>query len=275
MLLKAHAKINLTLDIVCKREDGYHELDTVMRTVSLCDKLEITKSDTNAFEVTGGFAPTDGSNLCIKARDAFFKYTGADGHVRIMLHKFIPSGAGLGGGSADAAAVLRGMNRLFGTHLSTAELRKIGLTLGADVPFCISGGTARCRGVGEKLSPLGGIPSMFLVVAKGRSGLSTPSVYSMLDKSATFPTGNYTTLLVKDRAGAVKYISNGFEMVCAKALSDIDEIKQMHLAYGAVAAGMSGSGSAVFGVYGSAEAASEAETAMRKKGLFAAACITL
>lgn len=275
MLLKANAKINLTLDIVRRMENGYHELDSIMRTVSLCDKLEMTESDMNAFGVTGGFAPMDGSNLCIKARDAFFQYTGVGRCVHIKLYKFIPSGAGLGGGSADAAAVLRGMNILFGTRLSVSELRQIGATLGADVPFCITGGTARCRGIGDVLTPVYGIPRMFVVVAKGKSGLSTPSVYSMLDRHTVLPTGNYTERMIGDKNNAALYISNGFEPVCASMCEDIDRIKALHMQNGAVTACMSGSGSSVYGIYAERSRAEAAAVKMRAMGLFAACCITL
>ena len=174
LTVPAPAKLNLSLDIVGVREDGYHLLRMIMQTIDLCDQIVLERADEISLTCNLPELPCDERNLAVRAAHAFFERTGLPGGVRMTLDKNIPHGAGMGGGSADAAAVLKGLNELCGTDLSQQELCEIGLRLGADVPFCIVGGTQLAEGVGERLTPLPPLPDCFLLVAKPEQGVSTP-----------------------------------------------------------------------------------------------------
>ncbi|NLW56255.1 MAG: 4-(cytidine 5'-diphospho)-2-C-methyl-D-erythritol kinase [Firmicutes bacterium] len=179
--VKAYAKINLALDVLGKREDGYHELEMVMQSISLHDELYFFPARILSLKTNERRLPTDGRNLIIRAAEKLIEYTGRRKGARIILHKNIPVGAGLGGGSADAAAALVGLNRLWDLNLPITTLSKLAATLGADVPFFLTGGTVLARGIGERLTPLPPLSSRSVFLAKPPFTVSTALVYKKLD----------------------------------------------------------------------------------------------
>ena len=268
---RANAKINAYLNIQSRREDGYHNIVSVMQTVSLCDLVTVdfqpAPQSRIALTVSGNEnLPADCRNLAWRAAERFLGHTGLTGEVKIMIQKHIPTSAGLAGGSADAAAVLRALNRLCGDALSTEELCKIGLTLGADVPFCIHGGTMLSTGVGEKLERVSPMPTCALVVAVGEEGVSTPQAYAALDEKYSFfahpREDNHDVYELIDLwqgdalAASATCFYNIFEDVIAAQNTDVGAIKRLMREGGAISAMMSGSGPSVFGVF---EAQSKAE----------------
>lgn len=178
---KAFAKINLTLSVGEKRKDGYHDIDSVMHSISLYDEIKLAAAERISLSIKEGFAPEGPANLMWSAAELFLKETGLLGGVHLELVKRIPSEAGLGGGSSDAAAVLRGLNRMTGNQLSLFDLATMGARLGADVPFCVVGGCCRCEGIGEKLTPIGGWEGIPLVIIKPPVSVSTAKAYGILD----------------------------------------------------------------------------------------------
>lgn len=254
---RAYAKINLFLDITGRRSDGYHTLCTVMQTVSLCDIVTLERTQ-------GGISlccdsaeiPSDGQNLAYKAAELFFGelYTEGGG-VKIGLEKRIPSQAGLGGGSADAAAVLRGLNRLFSAGLSAERLRSAAARLGADVPFCITGGTALCGGIGEEITQLADFPDCGIVIAKPRCGVSTAEAYGGYDKAEDcgkilHRSAEPLLSAIADgsAAAAAGCCFNAFEQTVR--LDGVERARRILCEAGADTACMSGSGSAVYGIFG-------------------------
>ena len=177
MKLRAYAKINLTLDVTGRREDGYHTLDTVMQTVSVWDEVEIKKINKPGIRLfcNREYLPVVTQNTAFRAAQYFFERCGITGQgLSIHIRKYIPSRAGMGGGSADAAAVLHGLNQMFHAGLPQQELVELGARVGADVPFCVVGGTCRCRGIGEQVEPVSPLPDCWLVLCKPPAGMSTP-----------------------------------------------------------------------------------------------------
>lgn len=228
----AYAKINLFLSVGCRRADGYHDIDTVMHTVSLYDEVSFKKG--SSLRVFCDMDVPEKDNLAYKAAQSFFAYTGITPSAEITVKKHIPSQAGLGGGSADAAAVLRGLNKLYGTDLSVSVLAEIGTPLGADIPFCVYGGKARCRGIGEKITVLEK-DSLHLVIIKPDANCPTGKMYGELDKiSREIP---------EYREGVY---FNSFDTVCPP---ECKEAMACLTALGASVSMLSGSGSAVFGVF--------------------------
>lgn len=183
--IAAHAKINLTLAVLGRRADGYHELDTIMHAISLADTVEIEKADGLSLVVEAGTAPLGQENLMMRAAAWFFSETGIAGGAVMRLWKRIPQEAGLGGGSADAAAVLRGLNCLYGNPFPLAELARRAAVIGADVPFCVMGGAARCRGIGEILTPLSAWEGLPLLIVRPAVSVSTRAAYTALDESGS------------------------------------------------------------------------------------------
>lgn len=263
MKCKAYAKINLTLAITGVREDGYHTLHTVMQQVSLHDDLTVEKAETLTFTCSDP-ALAGEKNLCVKGAKAFFARTGISGGAKIHLEKSLPTGAGMGGGSADCAAVLKALNTLYGDPLTEEELLALGAALGADVPFCIKGGKCLCEGIGEVLTPLPGGETLFLAVAQGEESLSTPEMYRRADAARELWSH-------PDREGYY----NDFEPVAEAVLPEITHLKSRMMALGASFAMMTGSGSAVFGIFGSEESARTAAEILGGEGFYAAACHTL
>lgn len=229
----AYAKINLSLAVTGVRPDGMHTLRTVMQTISLCDLVEMQKADTLTFTCSEpSLAGED--NLCVRAAKAFFAAAGLAEGAFIRLEKKIPTGAGLGGGSADAATVLRLLNRLYDFPLPEEALFSLGERLGADVPFCLYGGKCLCTGIGEVLSPLPDEGEAALVVAKGKRSLSTAEMYRRLDSRG---------------AAGKKNELNDFEPIAAELLPEIGDLKRVLTKIGGKGARMTGSGSAVFAFF--------------------------
>ena len=256
MELSANAKINLTLDILRKREDGYHDLQMVMQAVTLADALTVTPARGSEGQAVSDlhFLPTGDRNLAQMAAAAFREATGLGGQVDVAIQKHIPVCAGLAGGSADAAAVLTAMNRLTGAGLSPAQLAKIGEKVGSDVPFCVLGGTALAEGRGEVLTPLAPLPPCPIVICKPPFSVSTPQLFSRVKvkKIVRRPdtAGVIAALESGDLAGVARRMYNVFEDVLEpRRLSEINGVKAVLIDCGALGASMSGSGPSVFGLF--------------------------
>ena len=264
-VVRAFGKLNLMLDIVGRRSDGYHELETVMQSVSIFDTLSFSVNGSGRNKIIcdrPGF-PCDSSNLIWKAIDAFSEFTKQDlGGVTVTVDKQLPSMAGMAGGSADCAAALHALNEMFDTKLSTDDLCSIGVKLGADVPFCIVGGTQMCKGIGEKMQPLRS-PECSFVVVKPDVSVSTPAAfrrYDSLEKPEKCDTKAFLASLESgDLKGLCSAMFNALEY--ASDETEIEKARTDLLAAGAVGSLMTGSGSAVFGVFGDKAAA---ETALIK-----------
>lgn len=254
MLIKAYAKINISLDVVGKREDGYHLLKMIMQTIDLYDHINIKKCD-NGIKLTCNkiYVPTDERNLAYKAADLFINTYGINGGVEIYLKKNIPVAAGLAGGSTDAAAVLKAMRNLYKPEISDDELMELGLKIGADVPYCIEGGTALCEGVGEKITKLSSFKNHILIVVKPPFGVSTKEVYKNLDISKINKHPD-TELLIKSMEEenlfrVSKNMKNVLENVTLRKHTIIKNIKKELIDMGAMGALMSGSGPTVFAFF--------------------------
>ena len=268
---EAYAKINLFLEVLGKRENGYHEIRSVMQTVSLHDAVNVRLSESGISMTCND--PTLGcgdSNLCIKAAKAFSCAYGGIG-AEINLTKVIPMQAGLGGGSADAAAVLRAMNFLCGCPFTVRELCRIGAKVGADVPFCVMGGTALAEGIGEILTPLPDLPHCRVVICAGMTPVSTPEAYGRIDRLGAPPAGLYPPFEAALESGTAadigKKLYNRFEDVCPQPA-----VKDFMLRSGAYGALLSGSGSAVFGLFQATSAAEKARSALARSGHTAFLC---
>ena len=253
---RAYAKINLSLDVLARMEDGYHSMEMVMQSVSLCDDIHIALNDSGnvLLRTNLSYLPSDNRNIAVKAAEAFFsasgiKNTGAE----IRLVKRIPVCAGMGGGSSDGAAVLRGLNRHFGYVLSPKELESIGARLGSDVPFCIYGGTDFCTGRGEKLEALKPMPDCHILICKPRFAISTQELFSKIDcrkiKCRPATKGMLNAIETGSLSGIARRMYNVFEDVLGRSRESIDRIKSVMLDYGAMGAVMTGTGSAVFGIF--------------------------
>ena len=262
MELQAHAKINLTLDILRKREDGYHDLQMVMQAVTLADQLTVVPAQGAEGRALSDlhFLPTGGKNLAQMAAAAFRQATGLGGEVDVSIQKHVPVCAGLAGGSADAAAVLTALNQLTGAGLSRLELAKIGEAVGSDVPFCVLGGTALAEGRGELLTPLAPLPPCQIVICKPPFSISTPRLFGRVNvrKIVRRPdtAGVMAALEAGDLAGVARRMYNVFEDVLEpRRAAEIGEIKAALIDCGALGASMSGSGPSVFGLFDGEEGA--------------------
>lgn len=271
MKLKAYGKINLTLDITGKREDGFHLLDTVMQSVSVWDEVELTPGGKGEIRLRCDreYLPTDTKNTAYRAASLFFRRCGLKQEgLTISLRKNIPTRAGMGGGSADAAAVLFGLNRLYETKLEPSALLELGAGVGADVPFCIQGGTCRCTGTGELLEPASPMPDCFLVICKPPAGMSTPRAYALLDQYPLSGGRATPKMLQALEAGELRQIgralSNRFDETMK--LSQVRTVKKLMLSAGALGAMMTGSGSAVYGIFDQVEKAKSCMRLLERKG---------
>lgn len=268
--LKAYAKINLGLDVLRKREDGYHEVRMIMQTVRLFDRLTMTKIRKNHIylETNLTFLPTDERNIVYRAVKMIKEDFGITDGLRIELDKKIPVCAGMAGGSTDAAAALVGMNKLFQLKLSEKQLMEYGVKLGADVPYCIMKGTALSEGIGEKLSRLSPMPDCYILIVKPNINVSTKFVYENLNLPALESHPDIDLLIQaiekKDLHTLASNLGNVLESVTVKRHPVIEEIKQAMVAKGALGALMSGSGPTVFGLFDSEEKVREAYKEMRK-----------
>ena len=268
--VRARAKINWTLDVLGKRPDGYHELDMLLQSVTLQDTLTMEPAAELSLETRGWpRVRVDERNLVLRAARALGEAAGVSQGARITLEKRIPMGAGMGGGSADAAAALVGLNRLWGLHLADGELERIGLSIGADVPFCVRGGLQRAGGVGEILRPIEAPRVLYLVAVQPCRGLSTKDVFAALRADALDPAHRpdndaaQAALQSGDLRGFTQALGNELEPVAAALRPEINECVARIAATGALKAQMTGSGSAVFGVYLTARDARVALGAMR------------
>lgn len=265
LTLPAPAKLNLTLDILGARPDGYHEMEMVMQSVSLCDSIRLDLGFAGGIRASSGlqFLPNDKENLAVAAALAFRRATGQTWRdLLITIDKHIPVCAGTAGGSSDAAAVLRGLNALTGAGLSPQDLAKIGEDVGSDVPYCVLGTTALAGGRGETLTPLPPLPPCWIVLCKPRFSISTPALFRAWDKGKRRLRPDTRGVLLALEAGSLVEVArrmfNVFEGVLPPAQRrEIEGIKTALLTAGALGAAMSGSGPTVFGLF-SEEASAEA-----------------
>ena len=251
----AYAKINLTLDVLGKRPDGYHDLKSVMQTISLRDdiELDIGTGKPWVLRCDKEGIPCDERNLAWKAAKVYCDALGKDPDgLEIRITKRIPSEAGLGGGSADAAAVLRGLNRYFGNPLSILALAELGAQVGSDVPFCVVGGTVMCEGRGERLRKLPDMPDCIFVVVKPEFSISTPELYRKLDEKTIAHRPDHqameSALLAGDLGKVAENVWNVFDPIVTQDHLELNYIKSIFNSYGSVAQQMTGSGSAVFAI---------------------------
>ena len=271
--LKARAKINLGLDVVRRREDGYHEVRMVMQMLKLYDQIDIEKTQESGILVRSNlsFLPTDERNIAYKAAKVMIDQFGLEQGVIIRIEKHIPVAAGMAGGSTDCAAVLYGMNKLFGLRLNQKKLREIGVKLGADVPYCLMRQTALSEGIGEILTPISPLQDCPILIAKPSISVSTRHVYEhlKLDEQTMHPDidGIVTALADGDLYGVTDRMANVLETVTVPEHPVIDEIKKQMMASGAVNALMSGSGPTVFGIFDDEEKAKKACEDMKASGL--------
>ena len=259
MLIKAYAKVNLALDVLGTRPDGYHELETVMQTLDLHDRIELSPAPAVDLVVDGADLPRGPENLARRAADLLKERTGYRGGALIKLHKKIPLAAGLAGGSADAAAVLRGLSRLWNLGLTMEELSLLGAEIGSDVPFCLRGGTALARGRGEVIAPLPELPPAGVLLVKPSFGVGTAEVYRRYDSLPGPGRPGCAKMLaavgVGDIGGVAANLCNALEPVTLAMHPAIGHIKGEVAAAGALGVLMSGSGPTVFGVFRDAESA--------------------
>lgn len=270
---KAYAKINIGLDVLRRREDGYHEVRMIMQTVDICDDLtfERTSQPGIVIRTDREELPVDCNNLIYKAADLLFREKGIAEGVKISLTKRIPIAAGMAGGSSDAAATMRGLNELFGMGYSVKELQELGVKLGADIPYCLVGGTMLSEGIGEILTPLPTPPDCFLVVAKPDIDVSTGFVYGNLhaDRLTYHPDidGMIEALRTGSLGGVTDRLGNVLETVTVREYPVIEELKELMRSKGAENALMSGSGPTVFGIFKKRETAEAAAQAVADKQL--------
>ena len=268
--LKARAKINLGLDVVRKREDGYHEVRMIMQMINLYDKITLRKKTEPGITVTTNlsYLPVNEDNLVYRAAKLLMDEFQVDGGLEIELQKYIPVAAGMAGGSTDAAAVMVGVNRIFQLGLNKKQLMERGVKIGADVPFCIMRGTALAEGIGEELTPLPAMPHCSLVIAKPKIHVSTKFVYGNLKvrELTEHPDidGQVQALRENDLEQLVARMGNVLETVTIPAYPVIDDIKHTMMKYGAMGAMMSGSGPTVFGIFEKEDKAQEVCRLLKK-----------
>lgn len=267
--MQGYAKINLTLDVTGRREDGYHLLETVMQSISLADTVHLRVLDTPGIQLscTKPGIPCGPANTAWRAAELFLKHHNLDCGVAVGIEKRIPSEAGLAGGSADAAAVLTGLSRLFETNDTPETLCELGVQIGADIPFCIQGGTKLARGIGEILEPLLPLPDCCLVVCKPPVNVSTRAAYERIDQG-NLPVRPDTPAMLQafqtaDLPQIAHLACNMFET--ALEIPEVAAIRAKMLRHGALGACMSGSGSAVFGVFDSNDQALDALSALQSQ----------
>lgn len=273
MELKALAKINLGLDVLGRREDGYHEVRMVMQSVYLYDNVKLARREEPGIELSSNlyYLPDDSGNIAYKAARMLMEEFELPGGVHITLEKHIPVAAGMAGGSSNAAAVLFGMNRLFDLRLSRQELMERGVKLGADVPYCIIRGTVLAEGIGEKLTALPSIPRCAVLIAKPPISVSTRVVYEALDSKEIMRHPDIDGLIQALEEGSLPGVAscmgNVLEDVTIPRYPVIQDIKEEMLSEGALNAMMSGSGPTVFGLFENKTAARKAQERIRRKAL--------
>ena len=270
--LKARAKINLGLDVVRKREDGYHEVRMIMQMINLYDRITLRRSTEPGIRVTTNlpYLPVNEDNLVYRAAKLLMEEFKVTEGAEIELQKYIPVAAGMAGGSSDAAAVMVGVNRIFHLGLTKKQLMERGVKIGADVPFCIMRGTALAEGIGEMLTPLPAMPHCSLVIAKPKIHVSTKFVYGNLKASELKEHPDIDGQVQALREGSLEQLvakmGNVLETVTVPAYPVIDEIKRTMLKNDAMGAMMSGSGPTVFGIFEREERAQEVCRLLKKEG---------
>ena len=273
MEIQAFAKLNLTLDILGKREDGYHDLRMVMQSITLADTLTLEENQGEGLRVSANlrFLPTGEKNLAAAAALRFWEALGREPeNLDIRIEKRIPVCAGMAGGSSDAAAVLRAPNRRAGEPFSPRELAKIGERVGSDVPYCVLGGTALAEGRGEVLTPLAPLPRCWVVACKPDFPISTPELFAQADRvklrRRPDTAGLVAALEAGDLGGVARRMYNVFEDVLpARLYTRVAEIKNILIQCGALGANMSGSGPTAFGLFDRLEAAQEARACLAQR----------
>lgn len=269
----AYAKLNLALDVLSAMDNGYHALRMIMQSIALCDDIDIQVmpgDGTITASTNRNFLPCDERNIAVRAVKVFFEKAGIqDRDVKLTLKKRIPVCAGLGGGSSDGAAVLRGLNTLLKTGFSKEELEELGLLLGSDVPFCVAGGTVLAEGRGEILTPVTPIVPCYVVVCKPPFPVSTPELFAKVDsvplKCRPNIDGMIAALEQDDLVSVSRLIYNVFEDVMSRGKTEILQIKGSLYDAGAIGASMSGTGSAVFGLFTKHEQAEQAYAFLKKQ----------
>ena len=270
--LKARAKINLGLDVLGKREDGYHEVRMVMQTIGIYDRLILTKIPEEEIRITSNlaFLPVNENNLIYKAIKLLKDEYHFPGGVSVDLNKFIPVAAGMAGGSTDAASTMFGVNRLFGLNLSMGKMMDLGVRLGADVPYCVMRGTALAEGIGEKLTRITPVPHMWILIAKPQINVSTRLVYEQLDMGGIQKhpdiDGIIRAIEAQDVVRIAQSMGNVLENVTVPLYPVIETIKQDMLSHGAINAMMSGSGPTVFGIFPDEQTTLACQAFLKKKG---------
>ena len=269
--LKAYGKINLGLDVLRRREDGYHDVRMIMQTVGIFDRVDLIWKEEPGIQVETNlyYLPTNENNLVYKAAKLLMDEFQVQEGLLIRLRKFIPVAAGMAGGSSDAAAVLFGVNKMFRLGLTTEELMERGVKIGADVPYCILRGTALSEGIGEVLTSLSPVPQCQVLVAKPGINVSTKFVYENLHANDLRPEqhpdidGMIQAIKAQDLQGIADKLGNVLETVTVKEYPVIQEIKDKMLEFGAIGSLMSGSGPTVFGLFTNPKAAQEAYEELR------------
>lgn len=269
MIYYAPAKINLSLDILRKRDDGYHELKMIMQTVSLYDEINIEKNNEITLDCNKKNIPLDNKNLAWKAASLFFKYTNIKGGCNIYIKKNIPDGAGLGGGSSDAATVLLALNDIYKTGLTEQELINIAVKIGADVPFFIIKGTCLAEGIGEKLTKIKNNTNPFIVIYKPEFSISTKWAYENVNLNFK-PKYNVDIIVenLKNKNYKFDDIFNYLEYISISRFKEIENIKNQMKNCGATGTLMSGSGSSVFGIFDNENTAKKALEIFEKNRTF-------
>lgn len=280
----AYAKLNLSLDVTGRREDGYHDMLMVMQTISVSDRIDLELTPEPGIQASCNFhyVPTDERNLAVRAAEVYLQAAAAaapdrvprpdEKGISICMEKHIPVGAGMAGGSADAAAVLRGMNRLFGSPLNRRELEKLACRVGSDVAFCVAGGTQLAKGRGEVLEDLPPLPPCRIVVCKPGFSISTPELFRRLDEVNLRRHPDTAGMLAALGNADLREIGirmyNVFEDVPDRRMRQAGEIKSVLLDHGALGAMMTGTGSAVFGIFSDAAAAERCASDLKKEHRF-------
>jgi 4-diphosphocytidyl-2-C-methyl-D-erythritol kinase len=275
-IFKANAKINLSLDVLSRRADGYHEVSMIMQEIDLFDEVQIEAINESKnikpsiiLNILGNQnIPSDERNTAYKAAKILMEKYSINETVKINIIKNIPQEAGMAGGSADAAAVIKGINEIFNLEMTLQEMFEMGKKIGADVPYCIMGGTALAEGIGERLTPLKSFPGVDIVIAKPYFGISTQYVYKNLDLNNLGKRPDNEKLIKYidngDVAGLAKNMSNVMETVTAKKYKEIKEIETVLIENGAIGAIMTGSGTTVFGIFENRKSAQKAYNSIRE-----------
>lgn len=270
MKVKAYGKINIALDVIGKREDGYHLLRMIMQTVNIYDELEFEKSE-QGIKITSNksFVPTDNRNLVYKAIELFCNTYNVEKAISVHIEKNIPVEAGMAGGSADAAAALKAMRDLYRPEISDKELMELGVKIGADVPYCIKGGTALCEGIGEVITELKPFKDKLLVVVKPNFGVSTIATYKGFKLSEVKHHPKVDELIAAMDRDDLRYVAdnmmNLLELVTLKEHEEISRIKEFMCTEGALGSMMSGSGPTVFGFFDNEEKANNCAEKLKDK----------